>query len=98
MPTVMIVEDDIDLRGELADYLGTSGYRVTAVGSIAQAEQALTQTFDLLVLDINLPDVMGSTCVVGCDPTFAPASSCVLAAATAKCALAACATASMLTW
>ena len=59
MSTVLIVEDDIDLREEMAHYLTSSGYTVTVVGSVAQAEQALAGAFDLLLLDINLPDGCG---------------------------------------
>lgn len=59
MKRVLIVEDDIDLRSELADFLGSSNYEVTAVGSVAEAESALVNGFDLLVLDINLPDGNG---------------------------------------
>ncbi len=59
MTRVLIVEDDADLRSELADFLGSSDYEVTAVGSVAEAEDELVNGFDLLVLDINLPDGNG---------------------------------------
>lgn len=59
MKRVLIVEDDEDLRSELADFLGSSNYQVTAVGSVTEAENALVNEFDLLVLDINLPDGNG---------------------------------------
>jgi len=59
MTRVLIVEDDADLRSELADFLGSSDYEVTAVGSVAEAEDELVNGFELLVLDINLPDGNG---------------------------------------
>ncbi|MBK7002601.1 MAG: response regulator transcription factor [Rhodoferax sp.] len=59
MTTVLFVEDDVDLREELSDYLMTAGYHVKGVGSVADAEVALAQPFDLLILDINLPDGSG---------------------------------------
>lgn len=59
MKRVLIVEDDEDLRSELADFLGSCDYDVTSVGSVVAAEHALIQGFDLLVLDINLPDGNG---------------------------------------
>ncbi len=59
MNTVLIVEDDADLRLELADYLSTLGYGVQGVGTLAAAELLLHQGFALLVLDINLPDGSG---------------------------------------
>jgi DNA-binding response OmpR family regulator len=59
MTTVLFVEDDVDLRQELSDYLTAKGYNVTGVSSVAGAEAALVDPFDLLVLDINLPDGSG---------------------------------------
>lgn len=59
MTSILLVEDDIDLRDELSDYLVAAGYMVSGVGSVADAERALSQTFDLLILDINLPDGSG---------------------------------------
>ena len=57
--SVLIVEDDVDLREELADFLRGQDYAVTDVGTVREAENALTKPFDLLVLDINLPDGNG---------------------------------------
>ena len=59
MTTVLIVEDDTDLRCELSDYLSASDYEVIGVGTMAEAEAALSDVFDLLILDINLPDGCG---------------------------------------
>lgn len=59
MTSLLIVEDDVDLREELSDYLHTSGYTVTQVGSVSDAELALGGVFDLLILDISLPDGSG---------------------------------------
>lgn len=59
MNTVLIVEDDEGLRLELSDYLTSVGYRVHGVGTLAAADQVLHQGFDLLLLDINLPDGSG---------------------------------------
>jgi DNA-binding response OmpR family regulator len=57
--SVLIVEDDVDLREELADFLRGHDYVVTEAGTVRDAENALTHPFDLLVLDINLPDGNG---------------------------------------
>lgn len=54
--SVLLVEDDQDLREELAIYLGQAGFSVTLAGSIGEAEAALSNQHDLLILDINLPD------------------------------------------
>jgi DNA-binding response OmpR family regulator len=58
-PTLLIVEDDADLAIELGDYLAGAGYRVRCVASMHEAEVALQQPYDLLLLDINLPDGSG---------------------------------------
>jgi len=57
--SILIVEDDPVFRGELEEYLQTCGYLVKSVGTVEAAEAALTQRFDLLFLDINLPDGSG---------------------------------------
>jgi two-component system OmpR family response regulator len=55
-PRILIVEDDEDLRGEIAAYLGANGY------SILQAEDAVAarsifgaEGAELILLDVNLP-------------------------------------------
>lgn len=59
MTSVLIVEDDADLRVELADYLTSLGYAVQCVGLLSDAEQLMHQSFELVLLDINLPDGSG---------------------------------------
>jgi two-component system OmpR family response regulator len=59
MRSLLLLEDDDDLRDELTDFLSRRGYAVRGAETIDQAEQMLAQTFDLLVLDINLPDGSG---------------------------------------
>jgi len=56
MIKVMVVEDDPDLCGSIARYLGLVGMSVRQAGSAADLDQELaTFSPDLLVLDINLP-------------------------------------------
>lgn len=57
--SILIVEDDAVFRGELEDYLLTCGYAVRSVGTMEEAEGLLAQRFDILFLDINLPDGSG---------------------------------------
>ena len=59
MTSLLIVEDDADLRVELADYLTKRGYTVQCVGLLSEAEQLMHQSFQLVLLDINLPDGSG---------------------------------------
>ncbi|MBN2644596.1 MAG: response regulator transcription factor [Desulfuromonadaceae bacterium] len=54
---LLIVEDDPDLRETLEDYFSLAGYAVTTT-ALAQGFRALLdrQDFDLILLDLNLPD------------------------------------------
>jgi two-component system response regulator MprA len=57
---VLIVEDDLELRGMLARGLEGEGFSVTAAGSGAEAMQRVQVTPpDALIIDIGLPDADG---------------------------------------
>jgi len=58
--TVLVVEDERKLRELLRDYLERAGFAVHSASSGAEAiEAARAQVFDLVVLDLGLPDVAG---------------------------------------
>ena len=57
--SVLLVEDDQELARELSDFLSQAGFEVRCAGSVAEAEAALAEPADMLVLDINLPDGSG---------------------------------------
>ncbi len=59
MPTLLLVEDDPVLRQEFGEYLSGDGFAVHSVATVMEAERALTEPFDLMVLDLNLPDGSG---------------------------------------
>ena len=60
MIDILIVEDDKELAGLLADFLRDEGYIVSGVGSGERAVQLFEQYgARLVVLDINLPDMNG---------------------------------------
>jgi DNA-binding response OmpR family regulator len=60
MTKVIIVEDDVELRDSLMDYLGECGHDVQGVGSAIEFYQALArQEFDVVILDVNLPHYDG---------------------------------------
>jgi DNA-binding response OmpR family regulator len=61
-PQILIVEDDENLRLVLADNLESEGYAVSAAATGQEARAALAeQAFDLILLDIMLPDTDGYT-------------------------------------
>ena len=54
--SIVLVEDDTELRGLVADLLAREGWRVAAVGDGTAMERAIERELpDLLILDINLP-------------------------------------------
>ncbi|MEI7785059.1 MAG: response regulator transcription factor [Betaproteobacteria bacterium] len=55
-----MVEDDPTLALELQDYLGSEGFNVHWVSGVQAAEEALQSHFDLLVIDLTLPDGSGA--------------------------------------
>jgi DNA-binding response OmpR family regulator len=61
-PRILVVEDDENLRIALADNLEERGYRVTTtMGAKAALNATQEGTFDLIVLDVMLPDGDGYT-------------------------------------
>jgi two-component system OmpR family response regulator len=59
---VLIIDDDVDLRELLGDYLGRNGFRVTGVEDGKGLGQALEQaSVDLIILDLMLPGDDGLT-------------------------------------
>jgi two-component system, OmpR family, response regulator len=60
--TILIVDDDRDIRTLLQDYLETNGYRTHGAGDGAAMWKLLDNTKpDLIVLDLNLPGEDGLT-------------------------------------
>jgi two-component system, cell cycle response regulator DivK len=57
-PKILIVEDNGDLCEMLALFLGTLGYEVLQAENSTQGiNKALTQKPDLIITDLNLPDM-----------------------------------------
>ncbi|MEP7114647.1 MAG: response regulator transcription factor [Ilumatobacteraceae bacterium] len=60
--TVLVVEDELKIRELIRRYLEREALSVLTTGSGAEALTMLeTQQVDLIVLDLNLPDVSGET-------------------------------------
>ena len=56
-PRILVVEDDAPLRAMLEEELTADGYEVLAVGTVGEGLfHAEEDPFDLLILDLNLPD------------------------------------------
>ena len=54
--TILVVEDDAQIRKVVAAYLQQAGYRVlTAIDGTAGLQLALTEKPTLLILDLLLP-------------------------------------------
>lgn len=59
-PSLLIVEDEPDLRSLYELSLLRLGYKVISVGDLASARQQLAErTFDVVVTDMRLPDGLG---------------------------------------
>ncbi len=57
---ILIIDDDKDVRDAVERYLSQQGYRLTSAGDGRSAAKLLeTQTFDLVLLDLILPDEDG---------------------------------------
>lgn len=56
---ILLVEDDAFLREGLYEMLEKEGYGVTAVSTILDARSKITDGFNLVILDVMLPDGNG---------------------------------------
>lgn len=59
MKTILLVEDDINIRAQLGDFLKKEGFKILALGNVTQARQADLSKVDLAIVDWNLPDGEG---------------------------------------
>lgn len=60
--SILVVDDDPDIRMALADLFGEQGHEVFAVGTGTEAvDQVTHHHFDAVLLDVGLPDIDGLT-------------------------------------
>lgn len=58
---ILYVEDDVDEREMLSVYLTGQGYKIKTAATSAEAiQKAQTESFDLFMLDVRLPDGLGA--------------------------------------
>jgi DNA-binding response OmpR family regulator len=56
---ILLVEDDNDIASNLEKLLNSNNYEVTISGSVEEAIENLNNKYDLVVLDLTLPDGNG---------------------------------------
>ena len=59
MPTLLIVDDEPNIRSSLAGALGREGYQVDGAATLADARAKLREAYDFALLDVRLPDGSG---------------------------------------
>ena len=59
--TILLLEDDEDVRSLAAEVLGKSGYTIIEVGTVAEAREALgvERSIDLVLTDVVMPGMSG---------------------------------------
>ena len=59
MPSILVVDDEANIRSSLEGALGREGYQVESAGTAAEARAKLRESFDYILLDVWLPDGNG---------------------------------------
>ena len=80
MPTVLVVEDDRDIREVLRRYLERAGHAVLSTGTGAEALRLLDGQVDLVLLDLGLPDIDGMDVLMAARASANPVPTIVLSA------------------
>lgn len=78
-PRVLVVDDAPDIRAVIDRVLGSHGYRVDAVGTLAEARSMTPAGYDAVLVDMRLGCEQGTTLItelIAVDPGFA--SRCLL--------------------
>ena len=59
MPTLLIVDDEANIRSSLQSALGREGYQVDTAETLAEGRSKLREAYDVVMLDVWLPDGSG---------------------------------------
>lgn len=57
--TVLIVDDEAEIRMLLKEYLELEGYRIVTAANAEEADRTLAEDSDLILLDVNMPGTDG---------------------------------------
>jgi len=57
--TILVVDDEANIRSSLASALGREGYQVDQAASLAEARAKLRESYDFVLLDVWFPDGSG---------------------------------------
>ena len=57
--TIMVIDDEIEILDMLKRYFSLEGYQVITAAGGKEALQKLAKQPDLILLDINMPDIDG---------------------------------------
>jgi len=59
MPSVLIVDDEANIRSSLQGALGREGYQVECAATVSEARAMLRETYDFVLLDVWFPEGSG---------------------------------------
>ena len=59
MPSVLIVDDEANIRKSLEGALGREGYQTDSAASVAEARTKLREAYDFALLDVWFPEGSG---------------------------------------
>ena len=69
--TILIVDDEANIRSSLTSALGREGYQTDQAGSLAEARVKLRESYDFVLLDVWFPDGSGLDLlaeIMACNP------------------------------
>jgi DNA-binding response OmpR family regulator len=61
---ILIVDDDVELCAHLVRILTDAGYQNDAATSCAEALEKMLENFDVILLDMIMPQMRGADCLV----------------------------------
>src|SRR5206468_1302913 len=59
MASILIVDDEANIRSSLAGALGREGYQTDVAATLAEAKAKVREAYDFILLDVRLPDGSG---------------------------------------